>query len=183
MRPLSRRRPAALLAVCALVATVTACASTANAGSTPSPKSYDSVRGMLADADLVVRGTAGDATEETLVDKIPYTRTPVHISEAVLGDPESDNILVSQIGTQAQPPAAGLPDLVEPGRTYVLVLARTGDSTYDVVGPGVWWNPPGDRAELFVSSGTVDSRIPSDTTVQDLAATVREHGDALGSGE
>ncbi|WP_460752932.1 cupin domain-containing protein [Myceligenerans cantabricum] len=183
MRHTRRRRPATLLAITAVAAataTLAACASTANAGSTPSPKSYENLRDMVADADVVVRGTAETSTEET-VDDVPYTRTAFSVVDVVLGNPESDNILVGQIGTRERP-ADGLPDVVEPGRTYVLVLDRTGDSTYDVVGPGIWWNPTGEKAELFVSSGGVDPRIPHETTTGDLVTTIEGYGDALSSG-
>lgn len=179
MRPIRRRRPAALLAVAALVAAVAACTSTANAGSTPSPKDYETISSMLTDADLVVRVVPGAATEETVVDQIPYTRTPVNVSEVILGEAESDNLLVSQIGTEDQPPAEGLPDLVQEGRTYVMILARTGDSTYDVVGPGVWWNPAAQKAELFVSSGGVDPRIPHETSMSELVASIEDQAGAL----
>ncbi|GAA1856185.1 hypothetical protein [Myceligenerans crystallogenes] len=183
MRTTRRRRPVALLAVAALAAALAACTSTANAGSTPSPKSYATLQEMIADADLVVRAVPDPATEETVVDTIPWTRTPVSVKETILGTAESGNILVSQIGTAAQPPAAGLPEILQAGRTYVLVLARTGDSTYDVVGPGVWWNESGSAAELHVTDGVVDERIPHSTTMEELVVKVREHAGELGSGE
>lgn len=183
MRTTRRRRPVALLAVAALAAALAACTSTANAGSTPAPKTYTTLQEMITDADLVVRGVPGTATEETVEDQIPWTRTPISVKETILGTAESGNILVSQIGTAAQPPAGGLPDILQAGRTYLLVLARTGDSTYDVVGPGVWWNESGSSAELYVTNGVVDDRIPHSTDMEELVGKIREHTGKLGTGE
>lgn len=176
---------ALLCAVGAVVAAVllSGCMTDASAANFTALEEYGTVEQLVADADVVALVQAGSSAVD-IVDSVPYTRTELQLRKVLLGAvAKNAGLAVTQVGSAASPPGAGLPSVLRDGREYVVALHRTAAGEFEVVGPGVW------RADTLGASLTlhtakptsVPAAIPHVTTPWELEVQLGEVRDALGT--
>ncbi|WP_369372755.1 hypothetical protein AB1046_04490 [Promicromonospora sp. Populi] len=157
------------------------CASGASTANFTAPEKYETVEQLVADADVVALVQAG-ASDVDVVDRVPYTRTELQVRKVLLGALSKDaGLAVTQVGSAAAPPGDGLPEVLQDGQQYVVVLHRTAAGEFTVVGPGVW-RADGLGATLTLHTAVaacVSPAIPHLTTPWELEVELGEVGGAL----
>jgi hypothetical protein len=167
-----RRQVGATLGVIGMVSTIgllSGCMSDQAAAGFTAPEDYETVEQLVSDADVVAVVQAGDQAVD-VVDKVPYTRTELKLRKVLLGVvAKNAHLAVTQVGSTASPPGAGLAAVLRDGHEYV--------------GPGVW------RADTLGTSLTlhttmlpsVPPAIPHVTTPWALEVELGEAGESLGT--
>jgi hypothetical protein len=181
-----RRQVGATLGVIGMVSTIgllSGCMSDQAAAGFTAPEDYETVEQLVSDADVVAVVQAGDQAVD-VVDKVPYTRTELKLRKVLLGVvAKNAHLAVTQVGSTASPPGAGLAAVLRDGHEYVVMLHRTGAGEFEIVGPGVW------RADTLGTSLTlhttmlpsVPPAIPHVTTPWALEVELGEAGESLGT--
>jgi hypothetical protein len=117
----------AVLVAVGSTALLAACSSTYSDSHGSRVERYTSVEQLAEDSALIAVGTVVEQTTATDIDATtPFTLSSFEITEVSKGDAavgEGDNIIVRQIGSEAE---AGPADLFERGATYLLYLTPSG---------------------------------------------------------
>ena len=172
-----------LLGVLVMGGLLSGCVRDASAANFTVPEEYGTVEQLVADADVVALVQAGGSTVD-VVDRVPYTRTELQLRKVLLGAvAKNAGLAVTQVGSLASPPGAGLSSVLRNGHEYVVALHRTAAGEFEVVGPGVW------RADTLGASLTlhtarpscVPAAIPHVTTPWELEVQLGKFRSALGT--
>jgi len=147
------------LAVFVVAGLLSSCMTDASTANFTAPEEYATVEQLVADADVVALVRAGRSRVD-IVDHVPYTRTELQLRKVLLGAVgKHSGMAVTQVGSDASPPGAGLPSVLRDGHEYVVALNRTAAGEFEMVGPGVW------RADTLGASLTLHTAKPTSVPV------------------
>ena len=148
-------------------------------------KGYESMRELAKDSTAIVLATAGDTPVVQMVGKIPFTVTPVTVTQSFRGPAPGTVLKVRQLGdvTMAQVDiGGGFGPHLKPGEQYILFLTpfyftrgvSTGQHNITGSAGGFRYNADGTADRMDPES----IRLPEKITAKTVQQLIADPGDA-----